>query len=82
MGRPQTKEQVEAYNAFVNMQLKIWVTIIIMAAFITSLVFLLCTPVLNWKIVYASLDGILAPTMYVLCKHFFPALSATLKERN
>lgn len=82
MARPQTKEQIEVYSAFVNMQLKIWVTVIIMAVFVAAFIFLISTPVLNWKIIYACLDGILGPTMYVLCKHFFPALRETINESS
>jgi hypothetical protein len=75
-------DKIKVYQAVNNMRLKIAVTIVILLAFITVLVFLCTATSSTDKIIFAAFDTLLAGTMYPLTKHFFPALKETIKEEN
>jgi len=74
---PQTEEQVRIYAAMRNMLLKERVTYVLLTIFCLAFLFMIYSFCVNLgtdtKIIIASFDAILSPTVYLMCKHFFSA---------
>lgn len=78
--RPNTLKQAEVFVILKQMQLKARVTNVLLIIFCVTVAFLIFSffyfedPIVS--IITASLDAVLSPTVYMMCKHFFGASKA------
>ncbi len=77
-----TDDKIKIYTAFTNIILKVVVAISILVAFFIILSKLIGDQPWQDKTIYGIVDSILGYTMYPLTKHFFPALSETIKAEK
>ncbi|MGB8194941.1 MAG: hypothetical protein WCF67_23600 [Chitinophagaceae bacterium] len=78
-----TEDQLKVYEVLTNLALKVVVTICILIAFFIILRFVISAKTWEDRAVFAALDGILGGTMFVLVRHFFPAIKmATNAEKR
>jgi hypothetical protein len=75
--RPTTPKQAEVYSMIRQMQLKSIVTYVLLGVFVTAFLFLIFSLFYFEKrdvsIITGSFDVLLAPTVYLMCKHYFGA---------
>ncbi len=75
--RPTTPKQAEVYSIIRQMQLKSIVTYVLLGVFVTAFLFLIFSffyfEERDVSIIIGSFDVLLAPTVYLMCKHYFGA---------
>lgn len=81
--RPTTIKQAEVYVILKQMELKTRVTNVLLLVFVIAFVFLIFSFFYFEKpyvsIVTATLEAVLSPTVYLMCKHFFGATKVAKK---
>jgi uncharacterized MnhB-related membrane protein len=75
--KPTTTKQAEVYAIMKQMQLKSVVTYVLLGVFVVAFLFLIFSFFYFTKndvsIITAAFDAILAPTVYLMCQHYFGA---------
>ncbi|MGB8193108.1 MAG: hypothetical protein WCF67_14365 [Chitinophagaceae bacterium] len=84
--RPTTILQAQVYSIIRQMELKAVVTYVLLAVFVVAFLFLIFSffyfekTEISW--ITAAFDAVLAPTVYLMCKHYFGASIVAGKIEN